>query len=262
MITATNDASPTARRAGLILGSQIDAVSWDEAVQTILDWAERNASKYVCICNVHSVVTAHHDPEFQSAINQADMNTADGYPIAWMLRRLGYPDQQRINGPDLMLKLLNKGQSAGLRIFLYGSTTATLKKLEERIACDFKGARIVGSISPPFRATTTEEEAAIADAINSTGAQIVFVGLGCPKQELWMARQRGHIQAVMIGVGAAFDYHAGTLKRAPMWMQRNGLEWLFRFIKEPRRLWKRYLVTNLIFMFYAATTLWSKTFRT
>ncbi len=249
------ETSIISRNKERILNSFIDALSLNSATQTIIDWARDNKSKYVCICNVHSVVTAMNEPEFQSIINQADMATPDGYPIAWMLRRKGHLNQQRIDGPGLMLNLFEQCADSDIRIFLYGSTQSTLKELILRLNNMYPDAEIVGSISPPFHALTPDEENNITQIINKSRAQIVFVGLGCPKQEIWMARNRDHINAVMIGVGAAFDYHAGTLKRAPEWMQRNGFEWLYRLVKEPRRLWKRYLQTNTKFVYHAIKTL-------
>ena len=195
------------------------------------------------------------------------MATPDGAPVAWMLRRLGHAGQQRINGPDLMWRYCEtvQAQSGSLRgsadtagrsgIFLYGSSEKTLATLQGKLASAFPAVHIAGAISPPFRALTLDEDEAIVAQINASNAGVVFVSLGCPKQELWMAAHRGRIHAVMIGVGAAFDYHAGTIQRAPNWMQDAGLEWLHRLASEPRRLWRRYLVTNTLFVFGAAKQL-------
>jgi N-acetylglucosaminyldiphosphoundecaprenol N-acetyl-beta-D-mannosaminyltransferase len=216
---------------------------------------------------VHSVVTAAQNSEFAKALNRADMATPDGAPVAWMLRRLGSKGQQRINGPDLMWRFCDASQSSDScergngkkaeapAIFLYGSTDGTLTMLKAKLLTAFPALKIAGMYSPPFRALTEAEDAAVVDAINASGARVVFVSLGCPKQELWMEAHRGRIQAVMIGVGAAFDYHAGTIKRAPRWMQDCGLEWLHRLASEPRRLWKRYLVTNTLFVLGATKQL-------
>ncbi len=183
------------------------------------------------------------------------MATPDGAPVAWMLRKLGYASQQRINGPDLMWKYCEQAAQRGEAIYLYGGTPDTLEILQRRLAEIFPGLRIAGAYSPPFRAVTNEEDAADVRRINASGASTVWVSLGCPKQEKWMAAHRGRVNAVMIGVGAAFDYHAGTIKRAPTWMQNAGLEWLHRLCSEPRRLWRRYLVTNTLFMIGAAKQL-------
>jgi N-acetylglucosaminyldiphosphoundecaprenol N-acetyl-beta-D-mannosaminyltransferase len=176
------------------------------------------------------------------------MATADGAPVAWMVRRFGYKDQQRINGPDLMWNYCALAAQRGELIYLYGSTPATLATLAHRLAREFPGLKVAGAYSPPFRPLTVAEDTEAVAAINASGAGTVWVSLGCPKQETWMAAHRGRINAVMIGVGAAFDYHAGTVHRAPLLMQRLGLEWLHRLISEPRRLWRRYLVTNTLFV--------------
>jgi N-acetylglucosaminyldiphosphoundecaprenol N-acetyl-beta-D-mannosaminyltransferase len=240
-----------------VLGVPIDVLDWAQALQRIGHWAARHESRVVCICNAHSVVTAGDDPAFMRVLAAADMATADGAPIAWLMRRLGCTGQARINGPDLMLRYCEQAQASGESIFLYGSSEDTLRTLCLRLRERWPALKIAGSHSPPYRAPTAEEDATIADAINASGAGTVWVSLGCPKQELWMAGQRGRIRAVMVGVGAAFDYHAGTLRRAPPWMQHAGLEWLFRLLSEPRRLWRRYLVTNTAFVARAARQLLS-----
>jgi len=231
-----------------VLGALIDVVGWDNALSRISTWAAARESRYVCICNVHSVVTAGQDAAFGRIVEAADMATPDGAPVAKMLRILGFPDQQRINGPDLMWKYCEQAALRGERIYLYGGLSATLELLQQRLKAAFPGLLIAGAYSPPFRLATAEEDEADVTRINSSGAGTIWVSLGCPKQEQWMAAHRGRVNAVMIGVGAAFDYHAGTIKRAPKWMQNAGLEWLHRLCSEPRRLWKRYLVTNTIFI--------------
>ncbi|WP_194721535.1 WecB/TagA/CpsF family glycosyltransferase [Noviherbaspirillum malthae] len=237
------------RKGQAVLEAFIDAVTWEEAVGQITRWGADHQSRYVCICNVHSVVTTTSDVEFKIAVNNADMATPDGAPIAWALRRLGHPMQERINGPDLMMKYLEEAERLDQVVFFYGSTESTLAKLRVTLARQFPRLRIGGTYSPPFRSLSLEEDEQIIEMINESGANVVFVGLGCPKQEKWMADHRGRVNAVMIGVGAAFDYHAGVIKRAPLWWQRNGLEWLYRLASEPRRLFKRYMVTNTLFVF-------------
>lgn len=243
------------RITGRVLSTPIDVIGWSTAINTIAGWARLRESRYVCICNVHSVVTASQDVVFSSVLASADMATPDGAPVAWMLRKQGHARQERINGPDLMWRYCDDAVKRAEPMFLYGGSEETLALLQERLLRAFPGLQIVGAISPPFRRLTLEEEEANISAINSSGARVVWVSLGCPKQELWMAAHRGKIEAVMIGVGAAFDYHAGTIKRAPLWMQRNGLEWLYRLCSEPRRLWKRYFVTNTLFVIGAANQL-------
>lgn len=220
----------------------------------LLGWARARASRYVTICNVHVVVSASRDADYREIINGSDMATPDGAPVAWMLRRQGFAGQPRISGPDLMWALCERAAAENLPVYCYGSSEATLALLERRMRQAFPELRITME-SPPFRALTPEEDAAAVERIDASGAGIVFVGLGCPKQERWMAEHRGRVNAVMIGVGAAFDFHAGTVRRAPAWMRDNGLEWLHRLLSEPRRLWKRYLVTNTLFILGAARQL-------
>jgi N-acetylglucosaminyldiphosphoundecaprenol N-acetyl-beta-D-mannosaminyltransferase len=235
----------------MILGCFINAGSWEHTINRIHRWSAAHESRYICICNVHSVVTARQDKVFHNALVNADMATPDGMPITWMLRQMGFQKQQRINGPDLMWNYCELAERMNESIFLYGSTQKTLDNLQRRLSISYPKLVIAGSYSPPFRTLSNEEDAEITERINNSGANVVFVSLGCPKQELWMQAHRGKINAVMIGVGAAFDYHAGTIKRAPLWMQNHGLEWLHRLYSEPRRLWKRYMVTNSIFIVVA-----------
>ena len=236
------------RITATVLGAPIDAVCWGDALTRIQGWAARHESRSVFICNAHSVVTARHDPAFAQALAAADMATPDGAPVAWLMRRLGHTSQGRISGPDLMWRYCQVAAGKGEGIFLYGAAPQTLDLLEQSLLAAFPTLRICGKRSPPFRVMTAEEDQHDVDLINQSGAGVVWVSLGCPKQELWMARHVGRIQAVMVGVGAAFDFHAGTVQRAPLWMQRSGFEWLHRLASEPRRLWRRYLVTNSQFI--------------
>lgn len=234
--------------SAIILGTRIDAVTWDETISKISDWSQRKESRYICICNVHSVVTASLDARFASTLQHADMATPDGAPVAWAMRRIGFRGQKRINGPDLMLKYCAHAEKNGEKIFLYGGKQNTLDILQVKLNKLFPDLIIAGHYSPPFRDLTDEEDAQIVNKINASGAGTLWVSLGCPKQEIWMENHKHRIKAVMIGVGAAFDYHAGTISRAPNWMQRLGLEWFHRLSAEPKRLWKRYLITNSIFI--------------
>ena len=231
-----------------VLGAPIDALSWNDAIARLLHWARKNESRYVTICNAHVVVTASQDKAYRAVIESADMATPDGAPVAWMVRRQGFHGQQRINGPDLTWALARSCEAEGVSVYFYGSTSATLDRLRHCLLAAFPTLQIAGMESPPFRQLTAEEDSAAVERMNASGAGIVFVGLGCPKQERWMAEHKGRVRAVMIGVGAAFDFHAGTVSRAPAWMRDNGLEWLHRLASEPRRLWKRYLVTNTLFI--------------
>lgn len=236
------------RRTHTVLGCQVDEVTSAEAVSRIGAWAARHESRYVCICNAHMTVTAAQDPSLRDALDRADMVTPDGAPVAWMLRRIGARQQRRVTGPDLMLDYCAHAAAAGESIFLYGSTPETLEILRQQLRHLWPHLLVAGQWSPPFRPATADEDEADIERINASGARTVWVALGCPKQERWMAEHRGRIHAVMIGVGAAFSFHAGVTPRAPMWMRQYGFEWLHRLISEPRRLWRRYLVTNTAFM--------------
>ncbi len=244
----------TERYTGSVLGAYIDVLSWDAAMTRLLGWAHAHESRYVTICNVHVVVSASRDAAYREIINGSNMATPDGAPVAWMLRRQGFANQPRISGPDVMWALCERAADESLPIYCYGSTDTTLALLETRLRAAFPALQMT-MVSPPFRALSAEEDTAAVERINASGAGIVFVGLGCPKQERWMAEHRGRVNAVMIGVGAAFDFHAGTVQRAPAWMRDNGLEWLHRLASEPGRLWKRYLVTNTLFILGAARQL-------
>lgn len=243
------------RTRGEVLGVPIDALCWDAALNRLQTWAQARESRYVCICNVHSVVTATQDPTFLHIVDAADMATPDGAPVAWTLRRKGFTGQERINGPDLMWRLCAHAQSKGLSVGLYGATSQTLESVKGAMTSAFPALQVGYAVSPPFRPPTAEEDSRTCSEINASGVGVLFVGLGCPKQERWMASHRGRISAVMIGVGAAFDYHAGTVARAPRWMQDSGLEWLHRLVSEPRRLWRRYLITNTVFVWASAREL-------
>ena len=243
------------REGANVIDTYIDALSWGETLTRISGWVRARESRYVCICNVHSVVTASHDADFKRVLNLADMATPDGTPVAWMLSRQGFVDQERINGPDLMWKYCALAERKGEVIYFYGSTEKTLELLSERLRNAFPRLRIGGAYSPPFRELSEAEDEEIVASINNSGAGVVFVSLGCPKQEKWMEAHRNRIHAVMIGVGAAFNYHAGTVQRAPLWMRNSGLEWFHRLCSEPGRLWKRYLITNTVFIFSAGRQL-------
>lgn len=241
---------PRARVTGNVIGMSVDAIDMRVAAERVLAWAAACESRYVCVANAHVAVTCRDDAALRAAVAGADMVTPDGAPLVWMLRRTGHRSVERVDGPTLMLRICEAAAERGIGIYLYGSTPDTLERLQRSLAALLPGLRIAGAESPPFRPLTAEEDDAAVERINGSGAQVVFVGLGAPRQEAWMAAHRGRVGAVMLGVGAAFDYHAGNLRRAPAWMQRAGLEWLYRLAQEPRRLWRRYLVTNTLFVAY------------
>lgn len=236
------------RRRGLVAGVPIDVIGWSTVEQVLGNWAAARESRYVCICNVHSVVTAGQDVRYRRIIEEADMVTPDGAPVAWTLRRKGFDGQTRINGPDLMWRLCEYAQRNNIKIGFFGSTPSTLEHLRDATSRTFPELDIAYCVSPPFRQLNDDEDNEICHSIKASGAGLLFVALGCPKQEQWMAEHRGRISTVMIGVGAAFDYHAGTIARAPVWVQASGLEWLHRLVSEPHRLWRRYLITNTLFI--------------
>jgi N-acetylglucosaminyldiphosphoundecaprenol N-acetyl-beta-D-mannosaminyltransferase len=234
-----------------IIGSRIDSTSYETASQQIVSWAKAGESRYVCAANVHLLMEAHDSSAYHDIIKTADLVTPDGMPLVWLMRLKGERDQQRVYGPTLMLHVLEAASREKLSVGFYGGKAEVLKMLIEKMQARYGSLNVAFSFSPPFRAMSPEEDAEIVEKINQSGTRILFVGLGCPKQEIWMAEHRGKVNAVMLGVGAAFDFHAGTKSQAPMWMQKTGLEWFFRLITEPRRLWRRYLYHNPRFLFLA-----------
>lgn len=238
-----------------VLGVHVDALSPSAAAAQVVRWGARRESRSVCLSNVHSVITANADPEHARSLAAADLVLPDGAPVAWMLRRLGVPDQRRVAGPDLMADTLQLAAEQAVPVFLYGSRPDTLALLQQALRHRWPALQVAGAIAPPFRPLSAAETSADIDSINRSGAGIVWVGLGCPKQERWMFEHRGQLRATMVGVGAAFDFLAGTSARAPRWMREHGLEWLHRLFTEPRRLAGRYLVTNTRFVLGAAAQL-------
>lgn len=233
-----------------ILGTLVDATSYEEVTDKIMVWASAGESRYICTANVHMIMEGFDDPEFAQVVNGADVVTPDGMPLVWALRRLGIQKAERVCGPALTINVCEAAAFAGIPVGLYGGSEETLMDFKTFLLDLFPQLRVACSISPPFRALTSDEEDAYVRQIVASGARILFVGIGCPKQERWMAGHQRKISAVMIGVGAAFDFHSGRVKRAPPFMQRHGLEWLFRLCMEPRRLWKRYLIHNSRFVWF------------
>lgn len=232
-----------------ILGTRIDPTSLDTVVARAMEWARSGKTHYICVANVHMIMEAYDSPDFLNVVNAADLVVPDGMPLVWTLRQQGFARQERVYGPELTLRLLSAAAEKGIPIGFLGSTAETLQMLLRNIRVQFPGVQIAYSVSPSFRSILPEEDMAIVDEINESGVGILFVGLGCPKQEKWMAAHAKRVQAVMVGVGAAFDFIAGTKKQSPKWMQTIGLEWLFRLMQEPGRLWRRYLYHNPRFVF-------------
>ena len=227
-----------------ILGVRVDATSIEDASVRVLDWARRRESRAVLHANVHMVMEARDQPGFRAVVNMADLVTPDGVPLVWVLRRLGFPGQGRVYGPDLMVELCRRAAATGVPVGFFGGAPDVLAALLVNLRRRFPGLAVAFAESPPFRPLSVEEDAAIAERVHASGTRILFVGLGCPKQERWIAGQRGRLPAVMLGAGAAFDFHAGMVRQAPRWLQTAGLEWAFRLAMEPRRLWRRYARHN------------------
>ena len=240
-----------------VVGVNISATSYGEVAETCAAWIAANApdkpARYICVTSVHGVMEARKDAAVRAILNRADIATPDGMPLVWALRSFGHSEQQRVYGPNLMLTLCEQAARLGHRIFLYGGRPETLSILESNLKIRFPGLIIAGSYSPPFRELTDEEEFELRRMVNDAAPDLLFVGISTPKQERWMAAHKGVFPGVvMVGVGAAFDFHAGRVRQAPGWMQRNGLEWFFRLTCEPARLWKRYvLVTPWFLPFWA-----------
>ena len=231
-----------------VISTPVHTTSYGDACDRILTWATSGTSCYVVAANVHVVMTAYWNRAYRDVLNRAALVTPDGMPLVLGLRLLGCKGQSRVYGPDLMLAWCDRAAHLGLPIYLYGGTETMLIKLQHNLEQWFPGLKIAGSHAPPFRPLTPEEEQADIARIQQSGAPVVFVGLGCPKQEFWMARQHGNLSAVMVGVGAAFSFHSGEVSQAPRWMMKLSLEWLYRLAMEPRRLWRRYLINNPMFL--------------
>jgi N-acetylglucosaminyldiphosphoundecaprenol N-acetyl-beta-D-mannosaminyltransferase len=223
-----------------VLGSPVTTLSLAEASQQIVDWAEQFESRVVCVADAHMLVQSYSRPEFKQVLQQADMVTPDGMPLVVMLKLLGKRRQQRVAGMDLFLRTAKIASLTGTRVFFVGCTQEILTKIRNRLAQEFPTLQIAGMEPLPFRPMTLDEDNALIDQINASGAGIVLVALGCPKQEFWMDQHRDLIQAVMVGVGGVFPVYAGELRRAPKWVRTICLEWAYRLLQEPRRLWHRY----------------------
>jgi N-acetylglucosaminyldiphosphoundecaprenol N-acetyl-beta-D-mannosaminyltransferase len=228
----------------LVVSLPINVTTYDDAAHVIGRWASLGERRSVCAANVHVVMEAQDHPEYREAVQNADLITSDGMPLVWALRLLGWKEATRVYGPDLMLRLLDEAERAGIPIGVYGSAPGTLDQLVCGIVDRFPALQIVFQEAPPFRPLTADEDRATVERMRRSGARLMFIGLGCPKQEYWMADHKDRIPAVLVGVGAAFDFIAGTKKQAPAWLQAAGLEWAFRLATEPRRLWRRYARHN------------------
>jgi N-acetylglucosaminyldiphosphoundecaprenol N-acetyl-beta-D-mannosaminyltransferase len=232
-----------------IIGMRVDATSYEDATARIVDWAKQRVGKCVCAANVHMAMEAYDNPAFARVLERADLVTPDGMPLVWGLRALGVKHPTRVCGPSLTLTVCQAAAQNHISIALYGGTPESLAAFTNFLGARFPQIEIACQISPPFRELTPAEDTAYTQQLVDSGAQILFVGIGCPRQEQWIATHQDRIPAVMLGVGAAFNFHSGQIKQAPVWLQQIGLEWLFRLMMEPRRLWKRYLKQNPRFVF-------------
>ncbi len=234
-----------------ILGVEIAAIDMEWLLAFTKKHIKDLKGDYICVSNVHTTVTAFEDPEYRAVQNGGILAIPDGGPLSSVGRKRGAKNMSRTTGPSYMEELLKISEEKGYSHFFYGSTEETLQKLEQRLRKEYPSLTIAGLYSPPFRQLTEEEDREITNKINENQPDFVWVGLGAPKQEKWMAAHQGCVNGLMVGVGAAFDYYAGNIKRAPKWMQKANLEWLYRLLQDPKRLFTRYLVTNTKFIWHA-----------
>lgn len=236
-----------------VLGVGVSAVDMDMTVAAVTSWVESGSREYVCVTGVHGVIECQGDADLRHIHNASGLTTPDGMPMVWAGKRAGAGWMERVYGPDMMMAVLAAAEERGWTSFFYGGSAGVPETLADRLTEHFPALKVAGTYSPPFRPLTEAESAEVAESINASGATFVWVGLSTPKQERWMAEFRPRLEApVLFGVGAAFDFHAGTIKQAPRWMQRSGLEWAYRLLKEPRRLWRRYLSIIPRFLFLIA----------
>jgi N-acetylglucosaminyldiphosphoundecaprenol N-acetyl-beta-D-mannosaminyltransferase len=233
-----------------ILGMRIDATTYDETAAAVADMAASRDGGMVCVATVHMVMESFDDPGFRRIVNAADRVTPDGMPLVAALRMLGIPQAERVYGPTLTPIVCERAARLGLKVGFYGGSETAVAAILRNLSQRFPELRVPFAMSPPYRALSEAEDAAVVDAIRAAEVDVLFVGLGCPKQERWMAAHRDALRCVMLGVGAAFDFLAGTKAQAPAFLQRAGLEWLFRLAVEPRRLWRRYLIGNPRFLYH------------
>jgi len=243
---ATSAASPRAN----VLGVGIDPLDLDRAVARAIAWTERpiRRARYACFCTVNTVMECQENARFRAVVNAADLAAPDGMPLVWLARHQGFPDTSRVYGPDFVLRFFER-TGRRYRHFFYGGAPGVADELAHRLGQRFGPLEVAGTLSPPFGTLTAEQDAAMVATINAAAPDVIWVGLSTPKQDYWAAAHATRLNATLIfAVGAAFDFHSGRVKQAPLWMQRRGLEWLFRLIQEPRRLWRRYLLYNPRFL--------------
>jgi N-acetylglucosaminyldiphosphoundecaprenol N-acetyl-beta-D-mannosaminyltransferase len=250
-----NAALRSVRRARFsVLGTLVDALQIPDVIAPMRDWImQRDACRYIGVAGMHGIMEARHNAEFKRALAEADLVVPDGMPLIWIGRFQGHVLSRRVYGPELMLEFCRGSALEGWRHFLYGGESGVPERLAKFLTEACPGIRIAGAYSPPFRPPTTEEDAVIVEMINQADADVLWVGLSTPKQELWMHQHRQQLRVpVIVGVGAAFDFLTSRKKQAPAWMRDNGLEWFHRLLQEPRRLWRRYLIKGSEFVFLVA----------
>jgi N-acetylglucosaminyldiphosphoundecaprenol N-acetyl-beta-D-mannosaminyltransferase len=233
-----------------IIGVRINCINMGKTLIAIQDELKRKRSNYICVSNVHTTVMAYEDSYYRKIQNESFMSLPDGMPLSVICKKRGYKNTERVAGPDLMGEIFRISEEKEYTHYFYGSTEETLVKLKKKLTEKYPKLKIEGMYAPPFLESVREENPEIISNINRIGPDFLWVGLGAPKQEKWMYKQKGKINSLMIGVGAGFDYYAGNIKRAPKWMQNLSLEWLHRLIQDPKRLLKRYFTTNFKFILY------------
>lgn len=243
------------RRRVPVLSLRVDLTDYQSAITKITELARANRGGYVCVANVHVTIEAEDDPAYAALVNDADLVLPDGTPLVWMQRWQGNENASQVRGPSLMPMLMEHSERENLKVGFLGGRQEVLDRIIDRAKKEYPSLQVSYVHSPPFRALTDDEHHAISNDVNAAGVQILFVGLGCPKQERWMAANRERLSAVSIGVGAAFDLYAGDIREAPPVISKLGLEWMFRLMQEPRRLFSRYLLVNPRFMFLAGKQL-------
>lgn len=236
-----------------IIDTQVTALSFQAQVDLMVVWAKRRLSKTVCVANVHMLMESRCNQSLHSALASADMVTPDGMPLVWVMKALNAPAGERVAGMDLFLEACRQCEQENVSIYLLGSTQEVLDKMQRKLASDFPHLKIAGIESPPFRPLTEEEDNEMVGRINRSGAGFTFVALGCPKQECWLWQHQGRINSVMIGIGGVFPVYAEIQKHAPAWIRNHGLEWSYRLMQEPKRLFKRYFTTIPPFIRLALT---------
>ncbi|MEO8072446.1 MAG: WecB/TagA/CpsF family glycosyltransferase [Acidobacteriota bacterium] len=238
-----------------IVALRVNVCNYDSAIACVAELARRKNGGFVCVSTVHMVMESYDNANYAAQVNAADLITPDGMPLVWMQKLYGNKQASQVRGTTLMMKLFALAESNNLTVGFYGGQRKVLDEISSRLVKDYPKLKISYSFSPPFKALTDAEDAEITENIKNSGTDILFVGLGCPKQERWMAQHKNKLSSVMLGVGAAFDFYAGNVSESPEWMSKFGLEWFYRLLQEPKRLWRRYLILNPRFVWLATLQL-------